>query len=281
MATIFALRKKYLQTIPSLDADLLLAHATKKPKEFVFTHPEYKLSLSQTLRFFYVLFEYRHGWSIAYITHHKEFFGLDFYVDRQVLVPRPDTEILVEEVLKTLPPTNIPITLVDIGTGSGCIPIAIMKTFKNKNIKAIATDISADALKIAQKNARIYNVSIEFLHGNLLEPVMKLFESFPENHQLVITANLPYLTNEQFRDEPSIKYEPYQALVADENGLKLYRLLLEQLKTTNQPFTAFFEFDSRQTEQLTKLTNTTLPSAKISIKKDLALRDRLAVIHLN
>lgn len=290
MPTIKTVSLKYLKNTPSLDGDILLSWSIKKPKEFVLIHPEYKLSLHEMLRFFYASKKYQHGLPIAYITHHKEFFGLDFFVNRHTLIPRPDTELMVEEVIKEIKNSSLDITgswLIDVGTGSGCIPIAIAKNIKE--IKIVATDISTGALKIARKNARTHNVSIEFLHGNLLEPVIKLFKSFPTNSELIITANLPYLTKEQFQNEPSIQHEPYQALVADENGLALYKELLQQITQLLLPtiqknkikITCFFEIDPSQALTITKLIHSFFPTTAVEIKKDLAKRDRLVVTHLS
>lgn len=272
--SVMNLQKKYLTAIPPLDADLLLSTAAGKTREFILIHPEYKLSLWQKARFFYFLYQYKKGMPIAYLTGHKEFFGLNFIVNRHVLIPRPETELLVEEVLKKIKSQS---TLIDVGTGSGCIPISILKTATQKNINAIAIDVSRSALTIAKKNALRHDIKIKFLHGNLLEPILNnKFDA--STAPLIITANLPYLTNEQAINEPSIKYEPKSALIASENGLALYHKLLKQIKHLNHPFMAFFEFDPRQTVLFTKLIKSFFPEAKIEIKKDLAERDRLAII---
>ncbi len=285
--------------MPALDADLLLALAAKKTREFILIHPEHKLSPWQRVCFAYFLYQYKRGVPIAYLTHHKEFFGLDFFVNRHTLIPRPETELLVAEATKEISKskiqnTNAKITMIDVGTGSGCIPISILKNI-NQPIETFAIDISKPALRIAELNAAIHKVEIKFLRGNLLEPIFSYLSpalssaeaergvepSPPQRRgqgEVYITANLPYLTKEQFKDEPTIKHEPRSALVATENGLALYRELLQQIKNLNCPFTAFFEFDPGQTVMLTKLIRSILPSTKIEIKKDLAGRDRLAII---
>ncbi len=288
MPTVLFLQKKYLANVTSLDADLLLTLATKKTREFILIHPEYKLSSWQKIRFYYFLFQYKRGVPIAYLTRHKEFFGLDFFVNRHTLIPRPETELLVAEAIKEISNPKIQISnksenqnskmiLIDVGTGTGCIPIAILKNIKLP-IKTIAIDISRLALKVAKKNAKLHGAKIKFLHGNLLESVLQNFNLSPFNFHLIVTANLPYLTKEQFKNEQTIRHEPRSALVAAENGLALYRELLEQIKQLHQPLTAFFEFDPRQTELLTKLIYSILPNATVKIKKDLAGRDRLAII---
>ncbi len=275
MSTVLFLRKKYLAATLPLDADLLLALAAKKSREFILIHPEYKLSFWQKIDFYYFFFQYKRGTPISYLTHHKEFFGLDFFVNRHTLIPRPETELLVEETLKKI---NKQTLLIDVGTGSGCIPISILTTTKNADVNAIAIDISALALKIARLNAALHKAKIKFLRGNLLEPFLK-DSNYPNfSGQLIITANLPYLTKEQFKNEQTIQSEPRSALIANENGLALYRELLEQIKNLNTPFIAFFEFDQRQTESITKLIKSFFSNANLEIKKDLAGRDRLVII---
>ncbi|MEK7625187.1 MAG: peptide chain release factor N(5)-glutamine methyltransferase [Patescibacteria group bacterium] len=276
--------------------DHLLSYAIKKPREYILIHPEYKLSLWQKARFWYANFQYKRGVPLAYITGHKEFFGLDFFVNRHTLIPRPETELMVEAVIRNLE-SGIwnKATIIDVGTGTGCIPISIVKTLKHENIRTFAIDISGSALKVAKKNAELHGVDIDFLHGNLLEPILNdlspalssveaerdVEPSPPQRRgqgEVYITANLPYLTAEQYKDEPSIQHEPKSALIANENGLALYRELLEQIKQLGHPFTAFFEFDPRQTEALTKLIKSFFPAANLEIKKDLAGRERLAIV---
>ncbi len=312
MLNIAALQKKYSDWLAP-DFEILLAHAIAKPKEFLFTHPEYRPTTLKRLRLAYFLYLKKLGWSVANITHHKEFYGLDFYVNRHTLIPRPETELMVEEVVKriwttdyrlqtTAQPSRSPSTvvLIDVGTGTGCIPISIIKTLKQENIKTIATDISRSTLRVARRNARTHKVFINFLHGNLLEPIARNYELLAMNYELVIiTANLPYLTAEQFAAEPSIQREPRTALVGGKDGLTLYEELLQQIKrltdyglrTTAQPsrslsavvcsLVVFFEIDPSQSHPITTLIKNYLPQTIIEIKKDLAGRDRLVVVELN
>ena len=332
MAAIQLVKKNpTYQNIPPFDIDILLAHALKKPKEFLYAHPEYKLNIIERLRLAYFLFLYKRGYSVAAITHHKEFYGLDFYVNRHTLIPRPETEVMVDEVVETT--TSQPTCLVDVGTGSGCIAIAIAKQLtchpeqsegsssnqldpsvaslpQNDSLKIYATDISRPALRVAKKNARIQNVSINFLHGNLLEPFLSLRgvrnerRSNPltfqinlanvtgtpargllrsaRNDMVIITANLPYLTPEQFATEPSIQREPRSALVAGKDGLALYEKLLQQIKSllliVNCSLLIFLEIDPSQTSRTTSLIKQYLPQSSIEIKTDLAGRDRIVKI---
>lgn len=290
MLPIRALRTRHLRTFSSWEADSLLQLSCNKDKAFILTHPEYRLGFFELMKFYFALFQFKRGVPLAYISHHKEFYGLDFYVDRRVLTPRPETELMVEEVVKVLSTKYpVPSLLIDVGTGSGCVPIAIMKTIKHENIKAIATDISMPALQVAKRNAKAHGVRINFLHGNLLEPVINHSDFRLSTFDFVlITANLPYgwkaWKNNGSIETKRLNFEPQIALFTGENGLELYRKLLEQIKslllTVNCSLLIYLEFDPRQTELLSKMITEILPKATFEIKTDLAGRDRLAIISL-
>lgn len=308
--------KKYSDSKNVSDIILLLSHVIKKPKEYILAHSEYRLSCILYLKFYFLWRRYRRGWSVAAIVGHKEFYGLNFLVNRHTLIPRPETELLVDEALRALTTDYSPqttatsgavdrslssVVLVDVGTGSGCIPIATAASIRKSGLsgypdKIIAIDISRPALRIAKKNAAYHNIKIKFLHGNLLSPIIGPDSLFiiPDS-SLVITANLPYLTAEQFAAEPSIQKEPRSALVAPKsnNGLALYEQLLGQIKLLleirnlalpkHDPARAgkleiFFEIDPSQSSRIVSLIKKYLPTATIEIKTDLAGRDRLVVI---
>ena len=283
--------------IPALDFDLLKAHAIKKPKEFLYSHPEYKLSFLESIYLKYFIFLHKRGYSVAAITKHKEFYGLDFFVNKHTLIPRPDTELMAAEAIEEIKKSDEKITLIDVGTGSGCIPISIachlersreipyteregFLHFGRNDMQIFATDISGKALKVARKNARTHNVNIEFFHGNLLEPIIKKILNLKS--KILITANLPYLTEKQFQDEPSIKREPKNALVAESNGLALYEELLNQIKQLpyilHSKFCILLEIDPSQSKIITNIIKQYLPNSKIEIKKDLSGLDRLVKI---
>lgn len=265
-----------------IDFDLLKAYAIKKPKEFLYSHPEYSLSIWEKLKLKYFVFLRNLGYSIAAIVGHKEFYGLDFYINKHVLIPRPDTELMVTEVIESINNLeyriqNTKITLIDVGTGSGCIPIAVLKKLQHP-ITTYAIDISRSALRVAKKNARTHNVHINFFHGNLLEPIMHYSKFLIHNSKTIITANLPYLTEQQFKSEPSIWREPKTALVASNNGLALYEELLGQIKKANLNAVIFLEIDPSQSETIIDVIKKYLPNSNIEIKKDLGGLDRLVKI---
>ena len=260
----------------TLDKECILAFILQKNREHIISHPEKHLSLLQTMQYRWLLRKRKKGVPLAYITKYKAFFGLDFLVNKNTLIPRPETEIMVEEVLKHIQQNDI---LIDIGVGSGCVPIAIAKTVakKNKHITLHGTDISTKAIKVAKKNAKKHGASISFYIGNLLQPIIR-HVSIPKHSPTFITANLPYITEEQFAQEKSIQHEPKSALVAQDNGLALYKELLTQMKewkTKPNSIRFFFEIDPLQSKELPQIIQSTFPNSTVFVKKDLAGHERL------
>lgn len=305
--TIFDLQKKSL--LPLGEAEILMAFLLGREKEFILTHPEFIIPLNVYKKFKELEKKRLAGWSIAVLIGHKEFYGLDFKVNRNVLVPRPETEMMVDEILNLVNKRasdyeKSDLMLVDLGTGTGAIIISAASEIEKinhaqyENIIFRAIDISAPALNIAKKNAILnkQDKKIKFLTGNLLEPLINQndFNNLL-SHELIIAANLPYLTPNQVNTSPSIKYEPRLALVAGSDGLKYYRELFGQIKAIKKAFilscdsrkinhfkptTILCEIDPGQNKSLQLLTNKYFPTAKIKIKKDLAKKNRLAIIQL-
>lgn len=244
---------------PALDAEVLLSHVLKKDRAWLFANPNRKLTGLQLTAYNLLIRHRANHWPIAYLTGHKEFYGLDFRVTKDVLIPRPDTELLVELALNRIENKELRIKeVVDLGTGSGCIIIAlsvilrrtrrrISRSFglpQDDKINLIGTDSSAKALAVARANARAHGVEkkIRFRRGNLLAPVLS---PLPRPRQAqrggqawrglgrgrtIIIANLPYLTPSQYNSNPDLAHEPRSALVAGKDGLKYYRELFRQIK---------------------------------------------------
>lgn len=285
--------------LPRLETEVLMAFLLKKNREFLLTHPEIKITPALFKKYQILTRKRLAGWSIAVLTGAKEFYGREFVVDKNVLVPRPETELLVEEVLDSIKksPINNGVLLVDIGTGSGAIIISLaLEIFRQdkKRFNEIlfrGIDISTGALKIALKNYARHKQSknIKFLQGNLIEPLVNKGDlSHLFNDHLFIAANLPYLTPQQVSSSPSIKKEPRLALIAGRDGLKYYRQLFKQIAVVwrdreNNPkrsIILFCEIDPSQAEPITNLAKEILPQPRVVIKKDLAGRKRLAIISL-
>ncbi|MDP3043743.1 MAG: peptide chain release factor N(5)-glutamine methyltransferase [bacterium] len=286
-----------------LDAEILLSHIIKKPREYLLAHPEKKLTQKQVSSFKFQVSRRLKGEPVAYITGHKEFYGLDFFVDKNVLIPRQETELMVDEIMEQGTRNKEQGTIIDIGTGSGCIIITLAKNlnskFKIQNSKFFATDISKPVLAIARKNAKLHNVhkDIKFFQGDLLKPIINNFSKFPgraprsgagkiQNSKLIITANLPYLTPAQIKNSPSIKYEPKLALSAGADGLKYYRKLFKQIKNVScsmfrVPCFVLCEIDPSQTTKIKQLINKELLSSQIQIKKDLRGLNRMVICSIN
>ncbi len=234
MSSIYFIKKLYFKKIKPIDLDILISFAIKKSREFVLTHPEYKLNKLEENKLKKLIKKRIIGEPIAYLVKEKEFYGLKFFVNKNVLVPRPETELIVDEVLKIIKP-KIKTTIIDVGTGSGCIIISIAKIIEKKyknldNFNFFAIDISSKALAVAFKNANMHSLKnkIHFLKGNLLKPIKKNINF--NSTKTIIVANLPYLTPKQIKRSPSIQAEPHIALEAGQDGLKYYRQLFKQIK---------------------------------------------------
>lgn len=275
---------------PILDAEVLLAFVLKKTKAFLYAHPEKKLAKKQTEKYKkYINRRAKHE-PVAYITGKKEFFGFDFLVNKNVLIPRPETENLVSEVInfinrQTSQPANQPTGILDVGSGSGCIIISLSKLLP-KNIRLLTTEISGPALKTAQKNAKLHNVEkrIKFIKGNLLKPIINNPpKPLPDN--LIIIANLPYLMTKQWQNtQPEIKkYEPRMALDGGKDGLDYYGQIMPQIAKLNKKIkniNCFFEIDPAQGKKIKKLAKNNFAKSKIKIKKDLCGRQRMAIVNI-
>ncbi|MEI8344209.1 MAG: peptide chain release factor N(5)-glutamine methyltransferase [Candidatus Moraniibacteriota bacterium] len=296
--TIKEIIKKYSNKLDLLDLDLILAHSLGKTREFILIHAENSITSNQSAAIDKLVKRRIKGEPIAYLTGHKEFYGLDFIINKHTLVPRPETEMLVELALNEskVKSQKSKVKIVDIGTGSGNIIISIAKTllqdtkYKLPNIKYIAIDISKEALKTAKSNAKLHGVEkkIKLLHGNLLAP---LFDAscfmFHALCPMIIVANLPYLSAEIYQSAPIDvkKYEPKSALYSAEAGLAHYCELLTQLKTSHQSFSmfhvsCFLEISPEQKIPLTKMIKNIFPAAEISFEKDLAKKWRVCKIEI-
>jgi len=222
-ALIWATQKLNKTTSPELDAEILLAFVLHKDKVWLFSHPETGLTKPQETKFKKLILKRAKLFPIAYLTGAKEFYGFNFKITPDVLVPRPLTEELVDQALKFIKNTKKrPLTIADIGTGSGCIIISLIKELQKlnaipakswpasggKKFTFYATDISAKALAVAKKNAKFYGLSknIRFYKGDLLKPLLN------KKVDLILT-NPPYLTKAHFKKEKSIQREPKIALI--------------------------------------------------------------------
>lgn len=264
------------------ELQILLAHALDRNQTFVLAHPEYQVGWLTQFAFYWSVIKRAYGIPLAYILKHKEFFGLDFLVNKHTLIPRPETELLVEIAMTKIHEQLIAdceqkICLIDVGTGTGCIPISITANISSKNLEVHAIDISKSALKVATLNAKKYRAPIQFHQGHLLNPVIR---SVTTTNSLIITANLPYLTRDEFYLEPSIQHEPQSALIAETGGLALYFELINQLATraqnqNKQKISLLCEINPPQVTPLKTAILSAFPTASIQVHSDLAGLDRI------
>jgi release factor glutamine methyltransferase len=278
-----AVKKLTNSTSPTLDGEVLLSFVIKKPKEYLLANPKGLVDPKLEKTYLRLINKRLLGWPVAYLVKHKEFYNLDFYVDKNVLIPRPETEGLVELTLDQIKDLRLrikekrPLKILDVGTGSGCIIISLGKFLYNlqpKSYNLFASDLSPRAIKIAKKNAKTHKVKVTFVDGNLLEP-------WGDEQFDYIVANLPYLARES---DPSTKFEPKGALIAAKKGLKLYEELFRSLRirsfdrTTKQslPQGIFVEIGRDQGRLIRKLANKYLPEYKAKTYKDLFGRTRYA-----
>jgi len=270
--TFFQLLK--ISSLPPKETEILVTFLLHKNREFLLTHLETKISLPLLKKFKKLEKKRLLGWSIAALIGQKEFYSLNFKVDKNVLVPRPETEMIVDEILKEAENDSL---IIDLGTGSGAIIIALAKNFKTTKNRFLAVDISSRALKIAKQNAKLHRLdkNIKFFQGNLLAPILKLLP----NKKLIIAANLPYLTKTQINNSPSIKREPKLALDGGRDGLKYYQALFKQLKPVKyKALELLIEIDPSQTAKIKTLAKQYFSPKCLKIKKDLAGRNRLLII---
>lgn len=268
---------------PTTTARLLLSRTLDKPKEWLIAHGDAPLTPEARRRFESLLERVIAREPLAYVLGHREFYGLDLIVDRRVLIPRPETEMLVELALDELRRSTpahpqARFAILDVGTGSGAVAVAIAKHAPDALI--LATDISPDALAVARRNAERHGVAdrIAFLQADLLDGIGVL--------PPVITSNLPYVTREEIAGlPPEIQdHEPRVALDGGEDGLALVRRLLAQIASRveeRDPLRAvFLEIGASQGPAALSAARRFLPCARSEIRKDLAGLDRVLAIHL-
>jgi release factor glutamine methyltransferase len=301
---------------PELDARILLLGAIKKESVFVFSHPEYIITNSEYSRFRSYIRRRKKGEPVAYILGQKEFYGNNFIVNKNVLIPRPETEWLVEQSVAFLQNKESRIknygkfNVLDIGTGSGCIIISIVKNLQTINyqlstINYSASDLSQKAIRIARKNSKLNNAkNIKFYFSDLFS------NRFLNKKFDLIIANLPYvprsarIQNTVYRTQQSnshpehirqaqcklregsseaifdsVAFEPKDAIFASDNGMAIIKKFLIEAKTrVNEGGMILLEADCRNAKKILKFAKQHYPSAKIKLEKDLAGLDRYIII---
>lgn len=260
---------------PLLDAQLILGKALKVSRVYILTNLNQKVSLEAKEQFVVDIQKRTQGMPVQYITGVQEFMSLEFKVNADVLIPRPDTEILVEEILKEVN-SDKHYEILDIGTGSGCIPISLAKYINNALVHTV--DISKAAIEVAKYNAEANGVldGVKFYKGDIFEP-------FTDQIFDIIVSNPPYIPTEVIDTlEKNVKdYEPKSALDGGNDGLKFYRkIIVDAAKYLKSGGMLFFEIGFNQAEDVIKLLKDS-NYADIKLVKDLAGRDRVVKSVMN
>ena len=218
------------------------------------------------LRFMVAVRAIKGGQPVQYALGHAAFYGREFQVDRRVLIPRQETEELVEWVLKDHP-SNDKQRVLDIGTGSGAIAVSL--NAERTNWDVTGTDISTDALTVAKENAQLYSPAVQLVQSDLFTDVTGTF--------YIIVANPPYISRgeQSVMDESVVMFEPDVALYADDDGLALYKKMATDLLTFLKPGgAAYFEIGYQQGGKLVDLFGT-LPQVTVTLHQDLSGHDRM------
>ncbi|MDD3285509.1 MAG: peptide chain release factor N(5)-glutamine methyltransferase [Patescibacteria group bacterium] len=267
----------------------LLAFVCRRDASWVIAHPEYKLDNKESRLFAKKLSQLKSGWPLAYLLEEKNFYKHSFTVSPAVLIPRPESEMIVEAALEYHQKKHYRQQIfLDLGTGSGALIISIAGHINNQEISKNsccyfgASDISAAALKVAEINARKQRLKskISFRRGDLLLPWRRYLQ-INRHSPLFIAANLPYLTPKEQAQEASIAYEPKLALIGGRDGLELYRRLLEQLASLKMsgPLFLMMEINPRQAPSLIKEAKKYWRPEYIQKKSDLSGRTRFIIIN--
>jgi release factor glutamine methyltransferase len=276
---------------PEIDTKVLLKFVLDKDDTYIIRSGNSPITNSQYSRYMRYIKRRAKGEPVAYITHHKEFYGLDFYINKNVLIPRPETESLVEEAIRNIEVRNSKfadcslqpkklkpkkLNVVDIGTGSGCIIISLLKVMETKSWQLTAnsyyaTDVSKKALYLAKNNAKKYGVAdkIKFYHSDLFSN-----KHLPKKYDIIIT-NLPYVPKSNTKNLP----DPNVALDGGERGTDIILKFLDQAKTRlNDDGVILLEIGFNQAKEIRSYAKKTILNSKIQVIKDLAGLDRIIKI---
>ena len=260
---------------PKLKSRLVLQYVLDKPRQYLLVYDDQILTLRQEVDYFKAIKKLSKGIPIQHITHRQEFMKMNFYVDSDVLIPRPDTEVLVEEVIHIAKKTNSK-KILDLCTGSGAIAVSLAKYIGDSKITAL--DISHNALNIAKKNAvsNMVDEQITFVESNLFEMLSK------EKYDIIV-SNPPYIKRKEIKTlKEEVKKEPIIALDGGKDGLDFYRKIIknwdEYLKFNGY---LCLEIGYDQKEKVIKLIEDEGKFTDIYSKKDLYGNDRIVVAKLS
>ena len=254
----------------SLKAKILLANILNVKKEYLLIHSKEEVKQEDKIKYENCIKELIKGKPLQYITNKQEFMGLNFYVDENVLIPQPDTEILVEKAIE-IAETTQKNKILDMCTGSGCIAISLAKNINNVQITAV--DISNNALNVANKNAINNNVEnkIKFINSDMFSNIKEKFD--------IIVSNPPYIETETINKlEIEVQNEPHVALDGGIDGLKFYNIIANNaFEYLNENGYLLLEIGYNQQESVTQLLQDTGKYKNIETIKDLGGNYRVVI----
>lgn len=252
---------------PRLDAEVVLAELLGMDRTFLIAHDRDQLDARLEKRFLVLIKKRRAGMPVAYLTGHKEFHSLDFFVTKNTLIPRPETELIVDAAVQIAAQRDA-VAIADIGTGCGAIAITLKHLLPHATV--YASDISKKALAVAERNARRHTTTVAFRYGNLLMP-------FTDVKLDIITANLPYL-DPRWIKQRELTAEPRLALAAGSHGMDAIRRLLKQVARYHPHTVAILEIDPRQENILRKIAGSITIQHHLVFAKDAAGLTRAAIL---
>jgi release factor glutamine methyltransferase len=266
-----AVKRLLRSETPLLESQALLAHVLGKKREWIITHDNEELTVEQTTQLNAALERLATGEPLPYITGKRAFFGMDFLVNHDVLIPRPETELLVEEAILWLEKNPTKRTAFDVGTGSGVIAVSLADAIPDLRITAL--DISSEALDVAHLNCAHYlhEDQITFQQNNLLENINEKAD--------LITANLPYIPTATLAHLPELGFEPRLALDGGADGLKyITPLLMQANDLLRAGGLMLLEIEATIAGDVEKTVRALMQDAKIDILFDYANLPRVAKI---
>ena len=262
---------------PRLDAQVLLADVLGVSRTHLLTHPEVVLTDREAGIVQEKVARLESGQAFPYVLGRWEFFGLEFIVNPAVLIPRPETELLVEKAISWLSENPDRRRLIDIGTGSGCIGISL--AFNIPDLRVIAIDIARDALRVARTNRSKHHVNrrVDLLQADLFTPLP--LSTLPAHRHDLTCANLPYIPTSTLEGLPVAKKEPWIALHGGEDGLHPLRTLFKQAqRLISEGGMVLLEIGAEQGQAARNVATRSFPKAEVEVAQDYAGHDRLLVV---
>lgn len=258
---------------PGIEAQMVGAFVLQKSRSWIISHPEIKLSASEESRMDSCLQQLIEGYPFAYLSGEREFYGRNFDLRPGLLVPRPETELLIEQAFDWLNNHPDRRLAVDVGCGTGCIAVTLAAEIHDLQIDAI--DVDPLAIDMTIRNAKKHHVvhQIHVLSGDLLS-------NSPGRYDL-ICANLPYIPSDTLSDLPAARFEPLLALDGGIDGLRLIEKLLQQSQSYLRPGgLILLEIEASQGESAPSLVRKYFPTAQVTMHKDLADLPRLVSVQI-